>query len=337
MHVDIILSEFTSPSETAELSELSEGYGVRAVWSSSYASERSPFLSLARAAQTTQRVRLGPLAVSPMEMHPLIMTNALLTLNELCGGRAIIAVGGGGGVLGGMGIKRTRVAKSVRDCLEILRRATSEEVVNYQGDVYQAVNYRPGRWATDTPPQIYSAAERPQMIRLATRLSDGLMRGDCNPDMMRDTVEIVKQGLAANGRTGENFGISNFWAWHVKENKQDAEREARRELVMRGMLQTHHTEVYLSKQDSDLVQEKKGAFWQAFKNRSGVIEGIPGSVVDTLVANMSSTGDLSELDREIDKIKQFKAVGMTEIALRVHDDPDAAIKLIGEHVIPAVQ
>ncbi|TDI62551.1 MAG: LLM class flavin-dependent oxidoreductase, partial [Alphaproteobacteria bacterium] len=99
MHVDIILSEFTSPSETAELSELSEGYGVRAVWSSSYASERSPFLSLARAAQTTQRVRLGPLAVSPMEMHPLIMTNALLTLNELCGGRAIIAVGGGGGVL----------------------------------------------------------------------------------------------------------------------------------------------------------------------------------------------------------------------------------------------
>ncbi len=337
MQIDIILSEFSSPKESAELSVLAEGYGARAVWSSSYASERNPFLSLALAAGATKRIRLGPLAVSPFEMPPLVMSNALLTLNELCGGRAMIAVGGGGGVLGAMGIKRTGVVKAVGDCIAILRGATSNEVLNYKGDEYQANNYRPRRWATDTPPQIYSAAERPQMIRLATRVSDGLMRGDCSPALMRESIKHIDEGLAANGRSREDFRVSNFWAWHIKEDKEAAQREARRELVLRGMLQTHYTDVHLSKEDSEFVQANMGAFWKAFSSRSGVIEGVPESIVNTLVDEMSSTGDLNDLDREIERMKEFKAAGLAEIALRVHDDQAAAIKLIGEHIIPAVQ
>ena len=102
MQIDIILNEFTSARENAELAALAESYGARAVWSASYASERNAFMSLVGAAEKTNRVRLGPLAVSPMEMHPLVMSNMLLTLNEMSRGRAMIAVGGGGGVLAAM-------------------------------------------------------------------------------------------------------------------------------------------------------------------------------------------------------------------------------------------
>ncbi|TDJ44372.1 MAG: LLM class flavin-dependent oxidoreductase [Gammaproteobacteria bacterium] len=337
MHVDIILNEFASVAEAAELSVLAESYGARAVWSSSYGSDRSPFLVLARAAAVTKHVRLGPLAVSPMEMHPLLMCNTLLTLNEMCGGRATITVGGGGGVLQTMGLTRTRVAKSVTDCLEILRAALSGDVVNYPGEIYKVVAYHPGRWATDTPPEIYVGAERPRNIFTATRLADGIMRSDLTPDMMRETIAHIEAGLATHGRTGKPFGISNFWAWHIKKDKAEAEYEARRELILRGLLQTHHTEVHLSQADSDLVQEKKGAFWKAYFTRSGKIEGIPEAIVTTLIDKMSSTGDLNDLEREIERMREFKAAGLTEIALRVHDDPVASIKLIGEHVIPAVQ
>ncbi len=337
MHVDIILNEFCSVAEAAELSVLAESYGARAVWSASYGSERDPFLVLARAAAVTKRVRLGPLAVSPMEMHPLIMCNALLTLNEMCSGRATITVGGGGGVLQSMGMTRTRVAKSIIDCLEILRAAISNDVVNYPGEIYKVAGYQPRSWATDTPPEIYVGAERPRNIFTATRLADGIMRSDLSPDMMRETIAHIKEGLATHGRAGEPFGISNFWAWHIKADKAEAEYEARRELILRGMLQPHHTDVYLSQEDSDLVQEQKGAFWKALLTRSGKIEGIPESIVTTLIDKMSSTGDLNDLDREIERMMEFKAAGLTEIALRVHDDPAAAIKLIGEHVIPAVQ
>ena len=75
MQIDIILNEFTSARENAELAALAESYGARAVWSASYASERNAFMSMVGAAEKTNRVRLGPLAVSPMEMHPLVMSN----------------------------------------------------------------------------------------------------------------------------------------------------------------------------------------------------------------------------------------------------------------------
>jgi hypothetical protein len=38
----------------------------------------------------------------------------------------------------------------------------------------------------------------------------------------------------------------------------------------------------------------------------------------------------------IETLKGFAAAGLTEIALRVHDDPAAAIRLIGERVLPAL-
>lgn len=337
MKIDIILNEFTSARENAELSALAESYGVRAVWSASYASERNPFMSLVGAADTTKKVRLGPLAVSPMEMHPLIMCNSLLTLNEMSGGRAMIAVGGGGGVLEAMAGKRKKLAENVGECIEILRGATANEVLNYDGEFYQVKDYQPRRWATDTPPQIYVAAGRPKMINMATRLADGLMGSDLVPSMIRKVAGLAEKGLAEHSRSGEPFAISNFWAWHIKEDKEEAMREARRELILRGMLYPNYTEVVLEKEESDLVQKHMGAFWRAFGDRSGNIQGVPEDIVNKLIDRISSTGDLNDIDREIERMKELEAAGLNEIALRVHDDPATGIKLIGEHIVPAVQ
>lgn len=39
---------------------------------------------------------------------------------------------------------------------------------------------------------------------------------------------------------------------------------------------------------------------------------------------------------QLSESKAFAAAGVNEICLRLHDDPDEAIRLIGEHVIPAL-
>ena len=43
------------------------------------------------------KIKMGPVAVSPYELHPLKMGNALLTLNEISNGRAQIGVAAGDG------------------------------------------------------------------------------------------------------------------------------------------------------------------------------------------------------------------------------------------------
>lgn len=337
MQVDIILNEFDSPRAIAEQAALAENYGFRAVWSASYSTGRDCFLSLVEAAQSTSKILLGPLAVSPMELHPLKMCQQLMTLNELCEGRAIITIGAGGGVLDGMAIKRKNMVQSVRETVEIIRAALSGEDVAYYGDIYSAHKFN-ARWAKDiSPPQIYVGASQEQMSYMATEKADGLMGSDLIPPLIRLTKSWVGEGLAKNGRAGQPFGISNFWAWHIKKDKEVSLREARRELVLRGVLRRRYTDVLLSKEDSDFVQENKGLFWRAWEMGADTIKGAPDRIVDALVDGLSSSGDLSDIDREIERFKEYAALGLTEIAIRVHDDPVDGIKLIGEHIIPAVQ
>ncbi|MDH3976948.1 MAG: hypothetical protein OEU86_00415 [Gammaproteobacteria bacterium] len=50
---------------------------------------------------------------------------------------------------------------------------------------------------------------------------------------------------------------------------------------------------------------------------------------------MSSAGDEGDIDREIERYKQFAESGLTELSLRLFDDPMDGLKLIGERVLPA--
>ena len=45
---------------------------------------------------------------------------------------------------------------------------------------------------------------------------------------------------------------------------------------------------------------------------------------------------MSDLDNIIERLKKFEAGGLTDIALRVHDDQEEAIRIIGEAVAPAL-
>jgi 5,10-methylenetetrahydromethanopterin reductase len=337
MDIDVILNEFDSPRAIAEQAALAESYGFRAVWATSYATGRDCFLSLAEAARATSSILLGPLAVSPMELHPLKITQQLLTLNELCDGRATITIGAGGGVLDAMDIKRNKMVESVRECVEIVRAALSGDDVSYHGEIYSAHKFN-ARWAIEVPPpKIYVGASQERMSYMATEMADGLMGSDLISPLISLTKKWVDKGLAENDRAGHSFGISNFWAWHIKKDKAESRREACRELVLRGVLRPRYTDILLSAEDSRFVQENKGLFWRAWEMRAGSIDGAPDHIVNALIDGLSSTGDVGDLDREIERFKEFKSLGLTELAIRVHDDPVDSIKLIGEHILPALR
>ena len=333
MDIDIILNEFASPQEAAELGLLAESLGVRGVWSSNYAWSRDPFLTLAPLADQSSRIRLGPLAVSPYELHPLKMANLLYGLNEMSRGRAMITVGGGGAVLQGIGMKRERMVRAVRECLEILKTDVREKPLNYTGELYKVYGFK-AEWATDTPPLIYVGSNHPQTRRLSAKLADGLMTSDFCVPLMKDFIEHTHADLAAAGRSPKDFRINNFWAWHIKEDAAASMREARRELILRGYLGEQYFRPFLSDDEIQLMLANFQPFLDAFMKGTDVIEGVPEDLVNKMIENISFAGGLDAIDKAIATLNEFADIGLTEIALRVHDDPADAIRLIGEQVIP---
>ncbi len=93
MRIDVILPSELSADEMVKLGRLAENFGLGGVWVANNYATRDPFVNFVPLALGTQRLHMGPIAVSPFELHPLKMANALLTLNEIAKGRAEIVVG----------------------------------------------------------------------------------------------------------------------------------------------------------------------------------------------------------------------------------------------------
>jgi hypothetical protein len=163
------------------------------------------------------------------------------------------------------------------------------------------------------------------------------MMSDVTLHYIRAMVGIARERFTELDKPARDFRLSNFWAWHVKKDRELAMREARRELILRGWLVRYHLEHFMTPEECDFVEAHKNAFLTAYSDRSGDIKGVPAAMVDKLIENFSCTGDLATIDRHVGTLRQFAAAGLTEIALRLHDEPMDAIRMIGERVLPALR
>jgi 5,10-methylenetetrahydromethanopterin reductase len=336
MRIDVILESNMAPESIAKLGRLAEEVGLGGVWVSNMNDARDPFINFVDAARATEHIKLGPIAVSPFELHPLKMAAALLTLNEVSGGRAQIVVGAGGGTATAMGVPRQRPVRAVRECVEILQAASLGKPLQYQGEIYQVRWYNPS-WVRSPPPVIYVGANGPQMLRTAAKYADGIMVSDFVVSHVRSAREIIDKSRAEAGLTDKPFRLNNFWAWHVKDSQEEAEREARIWLAVRGTLYPEYITDVLDADEAAIVNANISSFINAYHTKSPDVEGVPDSIVAKLVDRATSASSIGNLDREIERLRHFKAAGLTEIALRVYDDPADSIRLIGERVLPALQ
>jgi len=335
MRIDLILESNNSPDRIAELAKLAEENGIGAVWISGMLDGRDPFAVFIKAALATKTIRMGPIAVSPFELHPLMMAKSLLTLNEYSNGRAQMVVGGGGGTATAINMKLERRVARVRETLEILELASRGGCVDYEGEIFQIRNYKT-LWAKSEPPKVYVGANRDQMTRMGAKQAQQMMLSDKMVVQVAERKALVTQTRESAGLPAEPFGMTNFWAWHVKQDREAAVREARIWLALRGVLLRHNHEYFMSPEDCDVVDEKRPEFFKALAKKSPVIEGVPERIINSLIDNLTSTCSIDELDKEIERLKQFSAAGLTEIALRIYDKPEETIRLLGERVVPAL-
>ena len=336
MKFHIILEANNSPERIAELARLAESFGMVGIWVSNMHDSRDPFINFVEAARTTKTIKLGPVAVSPYELHPLKMANALLTLNEISGGRAHIGVGAGdGGTATAMGLPAVRRVRAARECVEIIEAAATGEPVTYDGEMYKVMYYH-SSWVTQPRPDVFVCAGGPQMIRSSAKYAQGIYVGDHLPAHVAAVNETIKEVHAEIGRDDKDFRLLNFWAWHVKENQDDARAEARVWLAMRATpWEMFYHRGILPDEDMQKVWDNMGPINRAYYNRVPDIKDVPLDILDRLVDQCSSTSAIKDIDHEIERFKQFEAAGLTDICIRVYDKPEDSITLIGTKVMPA--
>ena len=225
-----------------------------------------------------------------------------------------------------------RRVRAVQECVEILKAAATGEFINYEGEIYSLLNYQ-ADWLESLPPLIYVGANGPKMLRMAGRVADGVMLSDVPLTLMGEVKAHMQAGMDAVGRS-ETLRVANFFAWHIKEDKEAAIAEARIEMIWRGLLQPWHTAPFLGEEDATFVDSKRDAFLQAFLQRTPEIEGVPENIIATLVDNLTFTGGPDDIPSVASRLQEFAAAGLDEVTLKIHGNAHEAIHLIGERLIP---
>ena len=197
-------------------------------------------------------------------------------------------------------------------------------LMNYQAD-----------WLTQPPPRLYVGANGPMMLKMAGKVADGVMLSDVPLAHMEEVRGLIQSGGRAAGRN-DPLHLTNFFAWHIKEDKEQAVAEARMEMIWRGLLQPWHTSPFLGDEDAAFVDAKRDAFLQAFLQRTPDIEGVPETIIQSLVDNLTFTGGPDDIPAIAGKLNEFSSAGLDAVTLKIHGDAQEAVRLIGEHLIPAL-
>src|SRR5262249_49354427 len=287
------------------------------------------------AAAATRRIRLGPVAVSPFEMHPVHIGLALLTLDEIAPGRACLVLGAGGDLAATLEPPKRGRVEAVAECLDILRAQAAGGEIDYAGTHYRVRGlFSPwGRVAMD---RLYLGANRPRMLQLAARRADGAMMTDMPFASLGGLVARIRAELAAARRDPGPFVVSNWFVWNVQATRAEADRLARRGLAFRlYYIRDVASAIGLGEADARELAAKQPEMLRAIFSGHEPWSPSP-SVAERVIEHLTLTADRRGLDGGIARLLEFERLGLTEIALAPHGDPAAAIKLIGDAVIPTV-
>jgi hypothetical protein len=107
-------------------------------------------------------------------------------------------------------------------------------------------------------------------------------------------------------------------------------------LSVRGTLYPPYINEVLDPDEAALVTKNIRAFAWAHHQMSPVVDGVPEAIVQKLVQRTTSACAIADLDREVERLREFGRAGLNEIALRIYEQPEDTIRLLGERVVPAL-
>ena len=191
-------------SYTVELAKAAESAGFDGfyLWDSWFAADA--YVALTAIALNTKRIALGP-GVAPLPIrHPAILANAMGSLDEVSGGRALLGVGSGGNAtISRLGLRQTKI----KDFVAIVNQLRT--LLNGGSIVDGGANYRAEAVRRALP--IYAAVWGPRMQEAAGQVADGaFVMGPEQQHVFEDKIDRIKSAAKEAGRHPADVKIGLF-------------------------------------------------------------------------------------------------------------------------------
>jgi 5,10-methylenetetrahydromethanopterin reductase len=127
-----------SSKEIKEFCKIVDESRIDTVWTGDGAVHADPYAILNTMAWETKRVELALGATNPYTRDPFVTAFSMGYLNEISGGRALLALGAGSReMLAAINMKWFQPVQRCRETIEIVRRILSGERLTYNGRIFK--------------------------------------------------------------------------------------------------------------------------------------------------------------------------------------------------------
>lgn len=282
--------------------------GATTLWVACHLYLRDPITMAALALGATRRIKVALMAMSPYSMHPVLIAMAAAALDEMYPGRVVLCLGVGAPAdLKAAGIEALRPLKTIEEAVAICRSLLAGDMPEFHGEIFSASGRRLASGRHEVP--IVLAASRPNMLRLAGRVTDGvLISAATSPPFVQACL-----GQAAGGAGGRPIRKVGIVYTRIAATEREGIDPIRRPIgfVLRG---AHHAEnIRLSGARLDqaaLAAAYAGERW----------EEVDRLVSDEVVRLHAACGTPAQVKA---RLEEYRSFGLDEIVLGGLDDAAA--------------
>lgn len=288
-----------SLDRVSEYSRMAEANGFHSVWlAESWGLDAIALLSHIGA--RTDRVKLGTAIVNVFSRTPSLLSMASATINDLCPGRFILGLGASTKALveDWHGMSFTRPVSRLRDAVEIVRRATAGEEVNYQGTEVSVKGYRLRVKPRSAPPPIYLAALSPNSMKVVAELADGWLPYLLPMRGVSDSAAKLRNAAKTAGRAPDAIRIAPMVVTAVSHDADAARTAARKHLAFYLGAMGPHYRAFASSFGFETEVELIKTAWSAKDHPAAA-----RAVTDEMVDEFSISGTPQECREKLVKMR----------------------------------
>lgn len=235
---------------------------------------------LAAIARTTRRIRLG-VAISVLALHqPLEVAESYAMVDVISDGRLEFGVGKGSEAVEyrRMGLSQETATRHMKEATDIIRRAWSDEPVNYRGELfeYRDVSVLPKPVQRPHPPIWAGAAKSEDTFRWAGENGFHLMTLPYmyeTPDFLRKNIAVYREALSEAGH-GPREVLGKFHVY-VSDSRDRAVEESA------PYLQNYH-DAHAAADPERLRKMRRHDNFAAEMEQGFIIAGDPERCIDAI-------------------------------------------------------
>ena len=291
------------------------------------------FIALTLMALNSDKAEIGPRVTNPVTREPSVMASAIVSLDQISHGRAVLTIGRGDSAVHNIGLKPASVEET-RDYIIAVRDLLENGDTTYRG------RHNHFDWPRPAPRRripICVTAEGPRMLRLAGQIGDQVLIGTgVTADIVEASLRELNAGAHEAGRNPDELEI--WWAprLSIAETTTKAVKYIMASIASSG----NHAlrSGFAGKQVPEHLKEKLRRFHQEYDYaQHGVKTGKNAQLVEQLglteyfLERFAVAGSPADI---VMRIRALSRLGLKNLWLSSPGDDPSALDLMGREVLP---